>query len=105
MVREAIPVDISTMPDLVRLVDEVARTRTPRVLERNGEAVAVLSPAPVKRRRKGKTVTPEDIEAARATFGSWKGHIDAGQFRRDIKAARSDHRTYGASSDYFSVFL
>lgn len=96
MVREAIPVDISAMPDLVRLADEVARTLTPRVLERDGEAVAVLSPAPVKRRRKGKRITDADIEAARATFGSWKGHIDAEQFKRDIKAARSDHRTFGA---------
>jgi urease gamma subunit len=88
MVREATPVDISTMPDLVRLADEVARTRTPRVLERDGEAVAVLSPAPVKRRRKGKTVTQEAIEAALSVFGAWKGHIDAEQFKRDIKAAR-----------------
>lgn len=93
MVREAAPIDISTMPDLARLADEVARTRRPRVLHRDNKAVAVLMPTQrTPRRRKGKTLTPEQREAVLSTFGAWKGHIDAEQFKREIKAARSDHR-------------
>ena len=45
MTREAARIDISTMPDLARLAEEVARTRTARVLQRGDEAVALLVPA------------------------------------------------------------
>jgi hypothetical protein len=79
------------MPDLVSLAEEVARTRTPRVLQRGDEEVAVRMPLRAPR-RSGKRVTQAEIVAARATFGAWKGHIDAEQLKRDIKSARSDHR-------------
>ncbi|MGD9891957.1 MAG: hypothetical protein AB7U18_11785 [Dehalococcoidia bacterium] len=36
--------------------------------------------------------TQADIDAMLATFGAWKGHIDAEKFKREIKEARSDHR-------------
>ncbi len=94
MVREATSIDISTMPDLARLADEVARTRRPRVLHRNNKAVAVLMPArrTPRRGKKGKTLTQAQREAVLSTFGAWKGHIDAEQLKREIKEARSDHR-------------
>jgi prevent-host-death family protein len=76
------------------LQDEVARavTAARRELGDDDRDVAVLSPAQPARRPRGKRPTQADIDAALATFGSWKGHIDAEQFKRDIKAARSDHR-------------
>jgi hypothetical protein len=92
MAREAATIDITGMPDLIRLAEEVARTRTPRVLRRGDEDVAVLSPAPPKRRPKGKQLTPARREAVLATAGAWKGHIDAERFKREIKDARSDDR-------------
>lgn len=45
MVQEAERIDISNMPDLVRLAEEVAQTRKPRLLTRGEEEVALLSPA------------------------------------------------------------
>ena len=97
MVREATPIDITSMPDLARLADEVARTQTPRILQRGGREVAVLMPPrPGRRRRTKKPVSPEDIDAARAAFGGWKGRINAAQFKRELKAARSDQRPPGA---------
>lgn len=50
MVREAVGVDLDTLPEIARLVEEVERSRTPRRLERNGRAVAMLVPAGGRRR-------------------------------------------------------
>ena len=44
------PIDISTMPELVRIVEEVATTKKPRELKRDDQTVAVLMPvAPAKK--------------------------------------------------------
>ena len=51
------------MPDLARIVEEVAATKTPRELTRDNKIVAVLSPAISK--------NTEKWEKIRATFGSW----------------------------------
>lgn len=51
MVREAVRVDINTLPEIARLVEEVERSRTPRRLERNGQTIALLVPAGSGRRR------------------------------------------------------
>ena len=50
MTREAARIDISTMPDLARLVQEVKRTRQPQALQEDGETVALLVPAGRPRR-------------------------------------------------------
>ena len=90
MTRDAAPIDLSTMPDLARLAREVARDGTPRVLREDGADVAVLSPARPKRRRPlGTRPTPEQIDAALATFGTWKD-LDAERFIRELDEARSD---------------
>jgi hypothetical protein len=91
MTRELAPIDISTMPDLARLAEEVARTGMPRVLRQDDTDIAVLSPAPARRRR-GRTVTPADIAASLAAIGSWKDLIDSDQLKRDLDAARGDDR-------------
>jgi hypothetical protein len=52
MASEFSPIDISAIPELARLADEVARTRRPRLLRRGDEAVAVLSPTPVRPARR-----------------------------------------------------
>ena len=92
MTREAVPMDLNQihMPDLARLAKEVRRTKLPIVLRENGEDVAVLSPAKPARRRKGKTVTDADIEAALAA--SWVGLVDPETLKRELDAARSDDR-------------
>ncbi len=62
MAQELEAIDISSSPELLRLAEEVHRTGQPRSLRRNGEDVAVLMPAPP--RKKGSTrarpVTRED---------------------------------------------
>lgn len=92
MTREAIPTDISTMPDLARLAHEVARTGTRRVLKDRDVELAVLSPARSNRVRKAPGFTEAQWNAVLAAVGGWEGLVDADQLKRDLDAARSDSR-------------
>ena len=68
MARELRPIDISNSPELLRLAEEVAATQEPRVLQRESEDLAVLMPAPLKKKRalrgrpvlRGKPTTGDD---------------------------------------------
>jgi hypothetical protein len=44
MQKETTTIDISDIPDLLRLAEEVQTTRTPRLLKRGDEEVAMLTP-------------------------------------------------------------
>lgn len=50
MTRDAARIDLSTQPDLVRLVAELRRTRQPQAIQEDGETVALLVPAGRPRR-------------------------------------------------------
>ena len=92
-VCDVAPVDISTMPELARLADEVARTGTRLVLRRGTEELAVLVPARSRRRNScSAPLTDEQRRALLSSIGSWRGLIDAEQFKREIKEARSSNR-------------
>src|SRR5438034_1563586 len=56
------PIDITNMPDLVRIAEEVEATKTPRELVRDNKPVALLTPI------YGSKAKWEKIKA---TFGSW----------------------------------
>ena len=62
MASEMQPIDSASIPGLDHLVDEVQRTRQPRVIRRNNEDVAVLSPAGPARPRgtRGRVLTKDD---------------------------------------------
>jgi hypothetical protein len=64
------PIDISNMPDLLDLVEEVEATKTPRALKRDDKVVAVLSPVVQKEKD-----APRPVNAAwqksLAAIGSW----------------------------------
>ena len=85
MAHESIPVDIRGVDDLEKLAEEVRRTRTPRILTRADEVIAVLSPArrTIKRppiRRKSAA----DIAAFLSSAGGWKDVVDTDKLRADI---------------------
>jgi hypothetical protein len=91
MVHEAAPIDASTMPDVSRLVREVARTGQARVIQADGDA-AVLSPAR-RRRKTAKAMTREEFQAGlHATYGAWKGLIDPEEFKRQRQELQEDER-------------
>ena len=44
-------IDLSSLPELARLAEEVRASRRPRMLRRDGENIAVLAPLPMIRHR------------------------------------------------------
>ena len=62
MAKEPKRIDISSIPELVSLVQEVRRTNEPRILQEESEDLALLSPVRPKSRAKtkGKAVTSDD---------------------------------------------
>ena len=62
MSNHVTPIDISHMPELLDLVEEVEATKTPRELRRNNKPVALLTPI-----LKSKA----DWKKIKKTFGSW----------------------------------
>ena len=94
MTQELPPIDITSNPELARLVEEVARTQSPRRLTRGATDVAVLIPA----RRVGRTKRTDGDDAAEraaalaTTFGAWKELVDPEQLKRELAEAQSDDR-------------
>ena len=62
------PIDISNIPDLVRLTKEVEVTQTPLELKRENKIVAVLTPV----KTAGKQQNKKAIEETLALAGAWK---------------------------------
>ena len=81
MTKHLTLIDIRSLPDLLRLAEEVKVTQTPRILKKADETVAILMPVgtatkPKKKRAKTKAETPnankKALEATLALAGSWK---------------------------------
>ena len=62
MAKEPRHIDISSIPELLKLVQELRQTNAPTILQQEREDVALLSPVPAKKRAKAKAkpVTSED---------------------------------------------
>jgi hypothetical protein len=58
--KEVQGTDISNIPEMLRLAEEVRATRTPRVLKRGDEEIAVVAPveSPATRRRRKEATPP-----------------------------------------------
>ena len=75
MSRNLIPIDLSHLShpnDWLRIIEEVATTKTPRELKRDSKTVAILMPPETKTTpRKTRAKTKSDYEASLAAIGSW----------------------------------
>jgi len=62
MARELVSIDVSNVPELLRLAEQVQKSNQPRLLTRNGEELAVIMPLQQPRRRGRRTgiLTPDD---------------------------------------------
>ena len=76
------PIDISNIPELVRLTEEVEVTQESRELKWNDKTVAIIMPVTST----GKTEA--DYEAFWETAGSLKGLIDVEKLKEDICESR-----------------
>jgi hypothetical protein len=91
MARELGPIDISHLPELLRLAEEVRASNRPRVLQRDDVAVAVLMPIQAKPRRPAKN-TKRVLDALYASAGSWANIVDSDQLKDDIADTRGSNR-------------
>jgi hypothetical protein len=74
MAKEMDYIDISSIPDLLRIAEEVRTTKKPHVLRRDNEDLAVLIPITPARHRAKRTKA--DYDAFLAAAGGWKGLVD-----------------------------
>ena len=85
MQRDLKHIDISNVPELLRIAEEVRITNQPRILRRDSEDLAVLMPVtPSLQRRVKREITEADYEAFLTAAGSWKGLVDADKLIADI---------------------
>src|SRR6266704_2910127 len=75
MAKDINYIDISGVPDLLRIAEEVRTTRKPHILRRDSEDMAVLIPVTPTRHKAKRTKTRADYEAFHAAAGGWKGLI------------------------------
>lgn len=79
--------EISNMPAVIRIVNEVRKTRTPRVLSRRKRPLAVLRPLNGKYKRAKRAKSRKDYEAFLASASSWKD-VDTDRLIKDIYESR-----------------
>lgn len=73
MTDESATLDVSDMPELLRLAEEVRAANAPRVLRRGDDELVTIVPlpsAPLPKRK--RTRTAADHAAFLASAGSWK---------------------------------
>jgi hypothetical protein len=68
MTTDPTPIDISNIPDLVRIAEEVEATKKPRLLKRDNTPIALLTPVNKKQSSKEKS---KAIKEALAMAGAW----------------------------------
>ncbi len=88
MAEHAKSIDISDIPDLLRLAEEVQASNEPRMLTRNAEQLAVVMPVGKRSaKRPRKTPSAEDLEAFRSAAGGWKD-LDTDTLVKNIYESR-----------------
>ena len=65
---QPIPIDITNMPDLVRIAEEVDATNKPRVLKRDNTPIAILTPVKKNQSHQAKS---KAIKETLALAGAW----------------------------------
>jgi hypothetical protein len=87
MSRETETIEISEMPDVLRLVERVQKGRTARVLSRKDKPVAILRPIGGERKRTKKAISKKNYDAFLDSAGSWKD-VDTDTLVKDIYNSR-----------------
>ncbi len=98
------PIDITNIPELVRIAEEVEATKKPHELVRDNQLVAVITPVAKKSQStKARGKTKADYEAFFSTFGSWK-NVDTDRLLKNISATRKRSNRPPLSYDVFGRY-
>lgn len=100
MSRRIIPIDASNLPDLLKVAEEVNTTKTPRLIKRNGETLAMLMPAgavkrthPQQKRTIWTHYDPQRVKAAlKQSAGALQG-VNREELLSDLAEQRSQKST------------
>ncbi len=88
MERKLKRIDVSGVPELLSIAEEVRKTREPRLLRRDSEDLAIVMPVkPAPRTRAKRMKSKADYEAFRSAAGGWKD-VDTDKLIADIYADR-----------------
>lgn len=85
--KDSDPIDISGMPEVIRLVDKATSSDEPVALRRGDEVVAEIVPVIGPSGRLRKRRTAEGRAAFRAAAGSWKD-VDTEKFLERVYERR-----------------
>ena len=92
------PIDASNLPDLLKVAEEVSMTKTPRLIKRNGENLALLLPTGKKTTYPQKRTiwthyNPEKVRAAlRDSKGALQG-VNREKLVSDLAEQRGQEST------------
>jgi len=84
MARESISIDVSRIPELLRIAEEVGASGEPQILRRDHENLAVVMPmGRIAKRGRVRMKTDADIEVFESAAGGWKD-IDTDKLVEEI---------------------
>jgi hypothetical protein len=92
MVQEAVPIDISALPEVLELAEEVQRSGVARVLKRGDREIAVLAPVvpdDASSRRTRRRRTPEPVrDSILNIIGIWESDepTDVAKYKHEYLA-------------------
>jgi hypothetical protein len=79
------PTEVGTLPDVLRLAEQVRDNGEPRLLTHDGQELAVLVPVELARQFGLRAPRTEaDRQAFHDSFGGWAGLVDTDQLAADI---------------------
>lgn len=81
-------IDIGNMPELLRIVEQVRRSKTPRVLSRRKKPLAILRPLGGARKNGKSRKSKADEQAFLSSAGGWRDLVDTEKLKEDITASR-----------------
>lgn len=81
-------IEIGNMPELLRIVEEVRTSKTPRVLSRRKKPLAILRPLGSAPKNGKSRKSKADERAFLASAGGWRGLVDTEKLKEDIDASR-----------------
>src|SRR5207248_2340038 len=102
MSRHIIPIDASNFPDLLKVAEEVNTTKTPRLIKRNGETLALLLPTGQKTAHPQKRTiwTHYHPEKVRAALRDSKGALQ-GVYREEVVSDLAEQRRQESTGRLF----
>jgi precorrin-6x reductase len=91
MVKQVRHIDVSTNPELMRLVEEVAQTGDNVVLSKGSRELAMLAPIASTKRLIPRVLSPAEVEVFNSSAGGW-ADVDVDEFMKRVYEGRQSSK-------------